>query len=167
MEELMRHCIELDGHDHLIWLSRTADGYVLHFDGGDVAISLDNGLLRAGDSEGPVHVAQQGDRLFIHWNGAAHELLFKDAVQRHAAGSASGSDDTVRAPMPGAVVGVSSEAGQAVREGDILLVIESMKLETAIRASRDGVVEAVHVTLSQSFERDAPLVTLAPLGEEA
>ncbi|MFA7597443.1 MAG: biotin/lipoyl-containing protein [Novosphingobium sp.] len=163
----MRHCIELDGHDHLIWLSRTADGYVLHFDGGDVAISLDNGLLRAGDSEGPVHVAQQGDRLFIHWNGAAHELLFKDAVQRHAAGSASGSDDTVRAPMPGAVVGVSSEAGQAVREGEILLVIESMKLETAIRASRDGVVEAVHVTLSQSFERDAPLVTLAPLGEEA
>jgi biotin carboxyl carrier protein len=167
VEELMRHRFDLEGQDHLIWLSGKAGGYVLHVDGGDVAVSLDNGLLRVGDAEGPVHVAAQGDRLFIHWNGAAHELLFKDAVLRHAAGATSGSEDTVRAPMPGAVVGVSSEAGQAVKEGDILLVIESMKLETAIRASRDGVVEAVHVTLSQSFERDAPLVTLAPLGEDA
>ena len=60
-----------------------------------------------------------------------------------------------------------SEAGQAVKEGDILLVIESMKLETAIRASRDGIIEIVHVALAQSFERDAPLITLTPLGEEA
>ena len=163
----MRHCIELDGQDHLIWLSKSADGYLLHLENDDVAVALDHGVLRVGDKTAPVHIAAQGDRLFIHWNGAAHELLFKDAVLRHAAGAASGSEDTVRAPMPGAVVGVSSEAGQAVREGDILLVIESMKLETAIRASRDGIVEVVHVTLAQSFERDAPLVTLAALEKTA
>lgn len=163
----MRHCFELNGNDHLIWLSQTAHSHILHLENGDIPVSLGQGFLRVGDSRGPVHIAQQGDRLFIHWNGAAHELLFKDPVLRHAAGSANGSGDTVRAPMPGAVVGVSSEAGQAVKEGDILLVIESMKLETAIRASRDGIIEVVHVALAQSFERDAPLITLAPLGEKA
>ena len=42
------------------------------------------------------------------------------------------------------------------------MVIESMKLETAIKAWRDGTVAAVHVGVGQTFERGAPLVTLAP-----
>ena len=46
--------------------------------------------------------------------------------------------------------------------GDTLLVIESMKLETAIKAPRDGMVETVHVADGRTFERSAPLVTLAP-----
>lgn len=163
----MRHCFELDGEDRLLWLARTGDGYTLLLDEEDVAVSLIGDILRVGDREASVHIAQDGDRLFIHVAGAAHVLIFKDPVVRQAAGAASGSEDILRAPMPGAVVGLSSEAGQAVKEGDILLVIESMKLETAVRAPRDGLVETVHVALSQLFERDAPLITLAPLGEEA
>ena len=44
---------------------------------------------------------------------------------------------------------------------DTLLVIESMKLETSVKAPRDGRVEIVHVTVGQSFERSAPLAVLA------
>lgn len=163
----MRHCFELDGEDHLLWLARTGDGYALRLDEEIFAVSLIGGILRVGDREFPVHIAREVDRLFIHVAGAAHELVFQDPVVRHAAGAAAGSEDILRAPMPGAVVGVSSEAGQAVKEGAILLVIESMKLETTVRAPRDGMVETVHVALLQSFERDAPLITLASLGEEA
>ena len=63
--------------------------------------------------------------------------------------------------MPGTVVRVDVAVGDHVATGDPLVVIESMKLETTIRAWHDGTVSAVHVTAGQSFERDAVLVTLA------
>ncbi|MCM2560665.1 pyruvate carboxylase [Lutimaribacter sp. EGI FJ00015] len=49
------------------------------------------------------------------------------------------------APMPGVVASVSVTAGQSVKEGDLLLTIEAMKMETGIHAERDAVVKAVHV----------------------
>jgi len=162
----MRHCFELDGEEHLLWLSSAGDAYRLLLDDEAVEISLNRMVLRIAGREYPVQIARDRDRLFIHLGDDAHELVFKDPVLRHAAGDTGGSDDVLRAPMPGAVVAVSSEAGRIVKQGDILLVIESMKLETAIRAPRDAIVETVHVALSQSFERDAPLVTLASLGEQ-
>ncbi len=53
--------------------------------------------------------------------------------------------------MPGMVVTVSVKPGQAVKAGDPLVSIEAMKMETQIRADRDGTVRAVHV---QSGETD-------------
>ncbi len=49
-----------------------------------------------------------------------------------------------------------------VAAGDTLMVIESMKLETAIKAWREGSVAAVHVGMGQAFQRGAPLISLAP-----
>lgn len=106
-------------------------------------------------------VARDGDRLWVHLGGRTHELVWRDAVD-HLAAAAAGAlgEDIARAPMPGAVVSVAAVAGQSVAKGDPLLVIESMKLETAVVAPRDGIVEQVHVALGDTFERDAPLVTL-------
>jgi biotin carboxyl carrier protein len=64
--------------------------------------------------------------------------------------------------MPGVVIAVNVKEGQAVSAGETLMVIESMKLETAIKAWRDGMIAAVHVGLAQTFQRGAPLLTLAP-----
>jgi biotin carboxyl carrier protein len=52
--------------------------------------------------------------------------------------------------------------GQSVTAGETLMVIESMKLETAIKAWRDGAVAAVHVGVGQTFQRGTPLLALAP-----
>jgi biotin carboxyl carrier protein len=64
--------------------------------------------------------------------------------------------------MPGVVIAVHAAEGQTVARGDTLVVIESMKLETAIKAPRDGVIATVHVAVGKTFDRAAPLVTLAP-----
>ena len=48
--------------------------------------------------------------------------------------------------MPGVVASVSVQAGAEVSEGDLLLTIEAMKMETGLHADRDGVVKAVHVS---------------------
>ncbi len=56
-----------------------------------------------------------------------------------------GNDNHIGAPMPGVVASVGCTVGQQVHEGDLLLTIEAMKMETGIHAERDAVVKAVHV----------------------
>jgi biotin carboxyl carrier protein len=72
--------------------------------------------------------------------------------------------NVARAPMPGVVLSVRVSVGERVSTGTVVAIIESMKLETAIRASQDGVVEKIHVREGESFDRDAVLVTLSQEG---
>lgn len=51
--------------------------------------------------------------------------------------------NTVKAPMPGLVIGIQVEPGQAVQKGDALLILEAMKMENVIKAAGDGVVKSV------------------------
>ncbi|GAA0964454.1 carboxyl transferase domain-containing protein [Actinocorallia libanotica] len=64
----------------------------------------------------------------------------------------------VGAPMAGTVVGVEVVAGQEVRAGAPLVVLEAMKMEHVVRAGHDGVVEEVLVRAGRTVRRDAPLV---------
>lgn len=66
----------------------------------------------------------------------------------------------IAAPMPGLIVSVPVEAGQVVQEGDVLLILESMKMDNELRAPRDGMVERVHVEAGDSVEGRQRLVTL-------
>ncbi|SFR55524.1 pyruvate carboxylase [Litoreibacter janthinus] len=56
-----------------------------------------------------------------------------------------GNPNHIGAPMPGVVATVAARAGAEVKEGDLLLTIEAMKMETGIHAERDAVIKAVHV----------------------
>ncbi len=69
--------------------------------------------------------------------------------------------DTARlviSPMPGKVLSVAVKAGQAVKAGDVLCVVEAMKMENILRAERDGVLEAVHVAPGDAIGADALLM---------
>ena len=60
-------------------------------------------------------------------------------------------DDIAQAPMPGTVIAVQVKAGESVTRGQTMMVIESMKLETAIVAWRDGVIKTLHVAPGTDF----------------
>jgi len=64
----------------------------------------------------------------------------------------------VISPMPGLIVSVAVEPGQAVKAGEALLVVEAMKMENILRAERDGVVKTVHVGPKASVAADELLV---------
>ena len=66
----------------------------------------------------------------------------------------------VTAPMPGKVVGVKASAGQAVKKGDTILVLEAMKMENDIVAPQDGTVASINVSTGDSVESGAVLATL-------
>lgn len=103
-----------------------------------------------------------GDQIWVHLDGRIVDLTWQDALSHFAAVDQGGGADLVRAPMPGVVVSLSVANGDALQRGDTMMVIESMKLETVIRAPRDGEVETIAFEVGQSFERDAMLVALVP-----
>ena len=68
--------------------------------------------------------------------------------------------EVVSAPMPGTILAVNVTAGQAVKKGDVLCVLEAMKMENEIYAPRDGEVASVSVAKGESVESGKALVTL-------
>lgn len=76
--------------------------------------------------------------------------------------AASGSQGSVvvSAPMPGKILAVKTEVGKAVKKGDVLLVLEAMKMENEIVAPEDGTVASVDVTVGASVESGDTLATL-------
>ena len=69
--------------------------------------------------------------------------------------------EVVAAPMPGNILKVNCSQGQAVKAGDILVVLEAMKMENEILAPRDGTVAQVVTTKGAVVDTGAPLVVLA------
>jgi biotin carboxyl carrier protein len=117
------------------------------------------------DRTEPIWLVVDHDTVFIHAFGRAWRTEVIDPAERSAL--AGEQADVLTAPMPGMVVNVAVEPGQAVTAGQPLVVIESMKMQSEIVAWRDGVVERVHLQVGETFDRGAGLVELEPLEEAA
>ena len=66
----------------------------------------------------------------------------------------------VLAPMPGIILAMNVSAGQAVKAGDVLLVLEAMKMENEITAPSDGIVKQILVQKGSTVDTDAALVVI-------
>ena len=86
----------------------------------------------------------------------------KAAPAPAAAPKASGNAGAiaVKAPMPGNLIKVNVKVGDAVKKGDVLCVLEAMKMENDIMAPADGVVASIEAAQGASVATDAVLVTL-------
>ena len=163
----MHHTFDIGGRPHAIWLSRSPEGYRLALaEGGSAAVSLaqtrggEERLTVDGSSE-PIAYVVEGDTVHIHLRGRSYAVRYVDPLVALAVEADTAGHHIARAPMPGVVVSVKAVVGERVVAGTVVAVIESMKLETAIRAAQDGIVEKIHVTAGESFDRDAALVTLS------
>ena len=77
-----------------------------------------------------------------------------------AAPAVTGAGEAVTAPMPGTILKVNVTQGQAVKEGDILCVLEAMKMENEIMAPKDGTVTQVVTSKGSSVDTGAVLVVI-------
>jgi geranyl-CoA carboxylase alpha subunit len=88
------------------------------------------------------------------------DLFLRDASFDPPAGSAAGAAaDELRAPFNGKVIAVHAQPGATVKQGDTLVVLESMKLEHALAATHDGTVRSLHAEAGQQVATAQVLVT--------
>lgn len=73
----------------------------------------------------------------------------------------TGSGETITSPMPGNILKINVSAGQAVKAGDVLVVLEAMKMENEIVAPHDGTVSQVITSVGAVVDTGAPLLVLA------
>lgn len=109
-----------------------------------------------GEKEGRWELAIRGRRL------AAAVVDERTRAIREMTGTAEESVQmTVAAPMPGLVVRVEVEVGQAVTAGQGLVIVEAMKMENELKAPANGVIASIAVEAGQTVEKGAILLTLA------
>ena len=80
------------------------------------------------------------------------------AAPTPAAAPAAG--EQITAPMPGTILAVNVSAGQTVKKGEVLMILEAMKMENEIMCPRDGVVVSVHTSKGSAVESGALLCVL-------
>jgi biotin carboxyl carrier protein len=83
------------------------------------------------------------------------------AAAPKAAPAASGAGKAVTSPLPGVIIAVKVNVGDAVKAGQEVAVLEAMKMENSIEATQDGTVTAINVAKGDSVLEGAPIVTIA------
>jgi len=113
-------------------------------------------LVRDGDRVARVYAIADGATAWVFHEGITYEVV----EQRPARARAAGSGESLTAPMPATVVDVKVKAGDSVTRGDILIVLEAMKMELPVRAPADGRVTAVHCEPGQLVQPETSLIEL-------
>jgi len=116
------------------------------------------GLVR-GDQVLHADVFRRATLIHVHHNG--HDALFEDVTYAPAEPKSAGGDGAVRAPMAGKIVRVNVAPGAKVEKGQVLVILEAMKMEHEIVARGPGTVAAVSVKVGDQVAARQVLLTLA------
>ena len=141
--------------------ARQGGGTRLDLDG----VSITDGTVAAA-LDGERHAARwfrRGPQLHL-WSDDTHrEFLIEDPRTREF--SASASSGGLTTPLPGVVSAVAVQEGQAVAAGEVLMVIEAMKMEHTITAPYDGVVHTIHFARGDRVPEGSELLELSRAGD--
>ncbi|QJW89320.1 acetyl-CoA carboxylase biotin carboxyl carrier protein subunit [Spirosoma taeanense] len=96
-------------------------------------------------------------------NGTIHNVPLKDRFdllleKMGMSSAASAKVNDLKAPMPGMIVGVSVQAGDAVSKGDSLFILEAMKMENVLKAPADATVKSIRTTQGDRVEKGQVLI---------
>jgi len=91
----------------------------------------------------------------------AQEAPAAQAAPAPAAAPAAGAGTRIESPMPGNILKVNVKQGDAVRKGDVLMILEAMKMENEIMAPCDGTVSSVSASSGNAVEAGQTLCTIA------
>ena len=92
---------------------------------------------------------------------AAAPVAVAPAAAAAPAAGALAAGEVITSPMPGNILKINVTQGQKVNEGDVLIVLEAMKMENEISATKSGTVAQINVTKGAVVETGTPLVVIA------
>jgi biotin carboxyl carrier protein len=166
----MQYEIEIGGRRRLVVVTPTGGGFAVAVDGKthhvDAARIDAQSLSLIVDNMCSLDATVTADRerghLTVHVDGVAVPVTLNG--RRRFGGPDDHGDrsgpERVTAPMPGKIVRVPVAAGDAVRARQPVVVVEAMKMENELRASRDGIVAEIHAREGMSVEAGALLVII-------
>ncbi len=140
------------------------NGKLYNFDFQVLRQLLSYSLLIEGDSY-EVNVYQDNGIWEVLLRGKQFSVTVDDEREKRmklAAGQEAVSERSVTllAPMPGLVIEILVAEGQEVQEGDVLVILESMKMQNELRAPRNGTVSQIQTQLNDNVERKQALLVL-------
>jgi biotin carboxyl carrier protein len=111
------------------------------------------------------YIYQGDDNWQVLLQGRQYPVTVEDEREKRlraaaGAGVAETGEFHLRAPMPGLVVAIPVEEGHEVRKGQVLLILESMKMQNEIKAPRDGVIGRIRVKPGESVEQKQTLLSV-------
>jgi biotin carboxyl carrier protein len=115
-------------------------------------------VVRDGERILRMYAAIAGETVWVFHDGAVYEIADPSPSRARTRTGAGGGSLT--APMPATVVDVKVKAGDAVKRGDIVIVLEAMKMELPVRALGDGKVTAVHCRPGELVQPDTVLIEI-------
>ena len=126
----------------------------------------DTRKVKVNGTEYEVELDMEGSVWKATVNGQTFDIEVPDveavAKPRRSGGRKKKQSGTVSANIPGKVVTVEVEEGQRVEEGQVILILEAMKMQNEIQAPVTGTVTTVHCSEGEAIEANVPLVVIEP-----
>jgi 3-methylcrotonyl-CoA carboxylase alpha subunit len=114
-------------------------------------------IVRDGDRLEQLFAVAAGGKVWVFHDGEVYEIIAEGGAERRRGAHAQGS---LTAPMPATVIDIKVAAGDTVRRGDILILLEAMKMELPVRAPGDGRVTAIHCRPGDLVQPETSLIDL-------
>lgn len=125
-------------------------------------IENDRILFSMNDSYYKIYISEDnGCNAFVNYDGHTFNFRRKDLLSDEFLASdhdAAGSAKHVSAPMPGKVLKISVSEGTEVKKGDLLLIIESMKMENRVVAHKDAIIESISCGEGDMVDSNTPII---------
>lgn len=143
--------VKIGGKEHTIRLLKSGTG--------EFEFILDNTfhhakILQSGSAE--VRLMLDGQPITVKKHSKLTEVLEKAS----ALGGAGGGDRNLASQIPGRVVNISAKPGTEVKKGDVIVVLESMKMQVAVKAHKDGNLKEIKVKQGASVARNDILAVI-------
>src|SRR6266545_1081430 len=164
----MRYITTVEGKEFLVEIIDekhiSVDGKVFEVDFESVSGQPVYSLIVDGRSH-EAYAAQGDDNWQVLLRGRLYPVTVEDEREKRLRAAAGGGvaetgEFHLRAPMPGLVVAIPVAEGQPVKKGQLILILESMKMQNEIKSPRDGTIGRIRVKVGESVEQKQTLLSV-------
>lgn len=177
--DLMKFDVEFEGKDILVFINNeknydfefeiSDEKYVVHIKymkEGKIVLIINNEVFNtyvSTEPKGNAYISSCGNI----FNAIRKDILIKEDVFSGLGGVFGEDSNTIVSPMPGKVIKINVKEGDKVKKGDILIVVEAMKMENNILANKDTVIEKVNTSVGEMVDSSRALIILEEKKEPA
>ena len=165
----MRYITNVEGKDFLVEIIDerhvSVDGKVYMVDFESVSGQPVYSLIVDGRSHEAYIYQGEEDNWQVLLRGRLYPAIVEDEREKRLRAAAGGGvaetgEFHLRAPMPGLVVAIPVTEGQAIKKGQVILILESMKMQNELKSPRDGVMGRIRVKVGESVEQKQTLLSV-------